>query len=88
MGKCPSGKPRNRPARHVVAAANLSKCFLVPVAPLDHLALLVVGAVQVIVLSDHCRCLFQRTDQNILPYILWQFLSNSRTGLVLVGRRY
>src|ERR1700730_8909501 len=36
-------KPRNRPAGHVVTAANLRQRLLALVAPLDRLALLVVG---------------------------------------------
>jgi hypothetical protein len=36
-------KPRNRPAGHVVTAANLGQRFAVAVAALDRFALLVIG---------------------------------------------
>jgi hypothetical protein len=38
-----SGQPRNRPAGHVVTAANLRKRFLTVIAACDRLTLLVVG---------------------------------------------
>jgi hypothetical protein len=38
-----SCEPRNRPAGHVVTAANLRKRLFAMIAPLDRLALLVVG---------------------------------------------
>jgi hypothetical protein len=37
-------KPRNRPAAHIVAAANLGKRFVAVIAALDGLALLVIGS--------------------------------------------
>lgn len=36
-------EPRDCPAAYIVAAADLSKRFITPVAALDHLALRVVG---------------------------------------------